>query len=761
MRAYTKYNQIVKRCTNKRNHQTTGKTQLSSKIKSRKEELFMKIKKFLALLLALSMVLSMAACGGEQVPTDIVNGDFEAEHEAGKWAGWTREDAAFNVRGLVDAEKLNGAVMEKSGNLYFAGCEGGNPAMRGTLTSDVFKLGGNGFITFKMGAGKDTEKCYVEFIDASNNEVLAKVANEDCDGLFITDHLITKIVDLSAHIGKKIFIKVTDNDDTFEFSYINLDAFKVCKDDAEVEAAKAEYALQIETYGEKPFVEDETSPYIQNGSFETGDLTGWVTLDGTALTRACIVPTTQYYWTDRAVYGDGEYYLDGNNNGTIAENQLGAIRSSKFTLGGDGFISFMIGSGNGGSYVALCDGNTDEELIVMYNEFFSDPSLALTLLRVYMDASEYIGRVCYLKVVDANDGSNGGFAFINVDDFRTSLTLDEVAALEVEQLEKIKAETYTSASYDDLTALINYYTTYPYYPVPLASLTMTSYAQHQVVPCGTVDVTAFLADAAAAFGAEAVTDIAVTKVTFEGTEITEGFEAVDMTVPGYYHVTYAASYEGKTVEATFTVVAQADNTTIANGDFEAGNLAGWTVLADNWGIVEGQASGVISATTYWNEALPYNQEGNFHLDGWNNGIGEPDPWAIQSTNFVLSGSGFISVRMGAAAAAVKVYTADGTQIGYYKQNRFNDANFPTVGAAGGSWADMGTYVMDLSAYIGQELYIVLCDESIEGGWAHAFFDNVVTYYETAPDYANLFDTVAQSVTGEDVQFAWQLAENLI
>ena len=721
----------------------------------------MKIKKFLSLLLALSMILSMAACGGEQVPTEIPNGDFEAEHEMGKWSGWTREDAAFNVRGLVSDEKISGAVMEKSGNFYFAGSEGGNPTMRGTLTSDVFKLGGNGFITFKMGAGKDNEKCYVEFINADDNTVLAKVANEDCDGLFITDHLITKIVDLSAHIGKKIYIKVTDNDDGTDLSYLNLDAFKVCKDQAEVDAAKAEYALQIETYGEKPFVEDETSPYIQNGSFETGDLTGWVTLDGTALTRAAIVPTTQYYWTDRMVYGDGEYYLDGNNNGTIAENLLGAIRSSKFTLGGDGYISFMIGSGNGGSYVALCDANTDEELIVMYNEFFSDPSLALTLLRVYMDASDYIGRVCYLKVVDANDGSNGGFAFINVDDFRTSLTLDEVAALEVEQLEKIKAETYTSASYNDLVSLVNYYTTYPYYPVPLASLTLTAYAQHQVVDCGTVDVTAFLADAAAAFGTAEVTDIAVTKVTFEGTEITEGFEAVDMTVPGYYHVTYAASHEGSVAEATFTVIAMADRTTIANGGFEAGNLAGWTILNDNWGMVEGQATGVISAVSYWGENLPYNQAGNYHLDGWNTGIGEPDPWAIQSTTFTLSGSGFISVRMGAAAAAVKVYTADGTQIGYYKQNRFNDANFPTVGAAGGSWADMGTYVMDLSAYIGQDLYIVLCDESIEGGWAHAFFDEVVTYYETAPDYANLYDTVAQSVTGEDVQFAWQLAENLL
>lgn len=716
------------------------------------------MKTILALLLALSMLLSLAACGGEQVPTDIVNGDFEAEHEATKWTGWTREDAAFNVRGLVDAEKLNGAVMEKSGTYYFAGCEGGNPAMRGTLTSDVFKLGGNGFITFKMGAGKDNEKVYVEFIESGSDTVLAKVANEDCDGLSITDHLITKIVDLSAHVGKNIYIKVTDNDDGTDLAYVNLDAFKVCTSDEEVEAARADYARQIETYGAKPFEEDETSETIQNSSFETGDLTGWMILEGTALTRSCIVPTSQYYWTDRAVYGEGEFYLDGSNNGAIAENLTGAIRSSKFTLGGDGFISFMIGSGNGGSYVALCDGNTDEELLVVYNDYFSDPALALTLLRMYMDASEHIGKVVYLKVVDANDGSNGGFAFINVDDFRVSMTRAEVAALEVEQLEKIQNETYTSASYDDLTSLLNFYNTYPY-PVPLESLTVTSFAPHQVVDCGVVDVTAFLAGTSAAYGETVIDELTISKITFNGAELTEGFDAVDMSVPGYYQVTYGADFEGKSVEAAFTVVAMENRNSVANGDFEAGNLAGWTPISDAWSIVDGQAAGVISATNYWGEALPYNQAGDYHMDGWNNGIAEPEGWQLQSTNFTLAGSGFISVRMGANAAAVRVYLADGTEIGYYKQNRFLDEAFPTVGAGGGSWADMGTYVMDLSAYIGQELYIVLCDEVIDGGWAHAFFDEVVTYYETVPDYANLFDTVPQSVTGEDVQLPWQLAEN--
>lgn len=712
----------------------------------------------MSFLLTFCMMLGLAACGetggkGSKAADDIVNGDFEEVSE-GAWVGWTRQDAAFNFRGVTDADEMNGVPIEKTGDYFFSGTAGGNPAMRGTLTSDVFKLGGNGFIVFKMGAGKNTDKVYVEFFEEGNDTPLARVTNPECDGVFITDHLITKIVDLSPYIGRNIYIVVTDNDDGSDFSYVNLDSFKVCTSDDEVAAAQAEYELQIATYGEKPFVEDETATTIENGGFETGDLTGWKTLEGTALVRAGVVSTSQYYWDDRSVYGEGEYYLDGSNNGAIAENLTGAIRSTKFTLAGDGFISFMIGAGNGNCYVALCDGNTDEELITMRNEYFNDPALALTLLRVYMDASQYVGKVVYIKVVDANDG--GGFAFMNVDDFRVSLTVDEVAALEVEQMEKVQAETYTSASYDDLAALRNYYNNYPY-PVPLNSLTITSYVSNKVVDCGKVDVTAYLEEAAASCGGNEVSDFAILKVVTGDTEITDGFDTVDMSASGYYYVTYAASYEDTTAEAVFTVVAQANHNTIANGDFEAGNLAGWTVLTDGWSVVDGQAAGVISAENYWGEALPYNQAGDYHLDGWNNGLDEGATWAVQSTNFTLAGSGYISVRMGGHAAAVHVYLADGTEIGYYRQNRFNDANFPSVGA-GGSWADMGTYVIDLSDYLGQEMYIVLADEQADG-WAHAFFDEIITYYETVPDYENNADVVPDGGTADPVSISWQLAEN--
>ncbi|MDE6398632.1 MAG: hypothetical protein K2L51_04865, partial [Clostridiales bacterium] len=229
--------------------------------------------------------------------------------------------------------------------------------------------------------------------------------------------------------------------------------------------------------------------------------------------------------------------------------------------------------------------------------------------------------------------------------------------------------------------------------------------------------------------------------------------------------TVDVTVEGDGVEKSFTLtVAFIDSTPyrVKNGGFETGDLTDWQILT------EGFTGGVINAQTYWGENLPYNQAGNWHLDGWNTGIGEADTWSIRSSTFVLSGTGYISLRMGGNAAAVKVYKENGEQIGYYVQTRFSDTNFPFAGdgAGKGSWADMGTYFIDLHDYIGETLYIELCDVPASG-WAHAFFDEVVTYYLELPDIANGYDTVTAPIGKDtsgayiygDVQLKWHTAQN--
>ena len=73
---------------------------------------------------------------------------------------------------------------------------------------------------------------------------------------------------------------------------------------------------------------------------------------------------------------------------------------------------------------------------------------------------------------------------------------------------------------------------------------------------------------------------------------------------------------------------------------------------------------------------------------------------------------------------------------------------------------MGTYVLDLSAYLGEDLYIVLQDEAVEGGWANAFFDEIITRYDTPPDVAHMADKVADGGTRASITIPWRMAVNL-
>ena len=227
-----------------------------------------------------------------------------------------------------------------------------------------------------------------------------------------------------------------------------------------------------------------------------------------------------------------------------------------------------------------------------------------------------------------------------------------------------------------------------------------------------------------------------------------------------YLRSYGDVYDEEKTLTINVIAVDASISEIENGGFETGDLSGWTVLTPKvWYTLEdGSYKGVVSAETYWGEQLPYNQEGNYHLDGWEVAA-ESDAWGLRSSVFTLSGSGFISLRMGGRAATVRVYLLDGTLIGTYNQTRFNDANFPFMNR-GGSWADMGTYFIDLSRYIDHPMYLELHDAKTGGGWACAFFDDVKTYYETAPDIENGFDTVtgpvSEGLTYGDIEIPWTL-----
>lgn len=219
---------------------------------------------------------------------------------------------------------------------------------------------------------------------------------------------------------------------------------------------------------------------------------------------------------------------------------------------------------------------------------------------------------------------------------------------------------------------------------------------------------------------------------------------------------------------SFTVAVTAINTSenrLINGDFEKGNMEGWTVSDGNVFL----ETAVISDTTWWGDDLPYNQGGNYHFDGWaaarnTEGDHEDFTYSIKSSTFTLGGSGFISFRMGGRTAVLKVYKEGGEQIAVYENTMFSSENNPHIDK-GFRQATMTTFVADLSQYKGEELYVEICDTGTSN-WGVAFFDEIITYYKDAPDINNSYDTVhltsVTSSTGQecDYHISWVAAVNI-
>ncbi|SFF03703.1 Sucrose-6-phosphate hydrolase SacC, GH32 family [Paenibacillus algorifonticola] len=168
---------------------------------------------------------------------------------------------------------------------------------------------------------------------------------------------------------------------------------------------------------------------------------------------------------------------------------------------------------------------------------------------------------------------------------------------------------------------------------------------------------------------------------------------------------------------------------IQNPGFETGDMSGWTVI-------RGQAFGQNSVSdegTWWSEQIPYNQEGNYHLNGWK--YNEAETGVLRSSTFELGGSGWISFKLGAAKnpdkAYVNIVEADtGQVIARYGNSVFADVGFPNP-AQGMRLANMEQYKANLSDYLGKKLYIEIVDNATSD-WGLIFADAFFMYHESEP-----------------------------
>lgn len=156
-----------------------------------------------------------------------------------------------------------------------------------------------------------------------------------------------------------------------------------------------------------------------------------------------------------------------------------------------------------------------------------------------------------------------------------------------------------------------------------------------------------------------------------------------------------------------------------NGDFTDG-LAGW--------IENGEIGVVQNTTTYWESNIAYGNDGNFFAGYRTNGVGdgnslEVGTGTLQSSPFVLGGTGSITFRIGGMRTASAVYLEildwDTDKVyGIYYNENIQDAT-------------LVSYRADLSQYLGKTMYFKFVDTATSD-WGLIFADDLTTYYETTP-----------------------------
>lgn len=156
-----------------------------------------------------------------------------------------------------------------------------------------------------------------------------------------------------------------------------------------------------------------------------------------------------------------------------------------------------------------------------------------------------------------------------------------------------------------------------------------------------------------------------------------------------------------------------------NGDFSDG-IAGW--------INSGEIGVVQSTTTSW--AGAYGNNGNFFSAYKTTGDGdslEGNTGYLQSSPFVLGGTGMITFRIGGMKNSSQVYLEvidwDSNEVySRYYNEYFNDA---TNGTA------LLSYRADLSQYLGKTICLRFVDNATSD-WGLLFTDDIATYYQTTP-----------------------------
>lgn len=342
---------------------------------------------------------------------DIANGDFEL----GSLVGWTvTEGEAFSDEG-VNSESVwwnEHITYGREGNYHYGYFE---PSFTGVMRSSVFTLGGSGYISYMLGGCADNSLTYLRVMMLTDDEPIeiARYSNFKfwnfqfpyvANGMRLLN-MVQYYADLSPYIGEELFIEVVDNNSSADdLGCITLDSVITYHEEKPVWYDRNSY---FAAFSGEVMIENEYQ--VENGGFETGDLTGW-TIEG----NIGSVTDASGWWAENLPYNKKGIYLF---SGISSEAGTGYIESSPFTLGGCGYITYLLGGGADGSlcYVSVYDAETKEELCRFHNRMFNDKGISsinhgsnlANMVHYVADLSKYLGRQVRIRITD-NATNNWG-----------------------------------------------------------------------------------------------------------------------------------------------------------------------------------------------------------------------------------------------------------------------------------------------------------------------------------------------------------------